>query len=300
MSAEPIRFWDRRARRLDTEKVYGERFVRWTYETSPGRSLTDLILARPWVSQAYGWTQTTRWSSRKVPEFIRKFSIPMEEYERPPEGFTSFNSFFIRKFKPGLRPFAQADEFPAPAEARYLAFERVRDEQSFPVKGTYLSAAALVGDEKEARPFRGGPLLLARLCPVDYHRYHYPDDGTTLSQRTLHGPLHSVNPLALKAKGDILSTNERRVSILDTALFGKLAYIEVGALCVGKIVQTHPLDQPFRRGDEKGYFLFGGSTVIVLGEPGRWYPDADLLEQTQAGRESLVRLGERVASAKRV
>jgi hypothetical protein len=100
-----------------------------------------------------------------------------------------------------------------------------------------------------------------------------------------------VNPVALQAKNEILATNERQVTILETENFGTLAFVEVGALCVGKIVQTHSDFSKFKRGDEKGYFLFGGSTVIVLGQPGKWKPEYDLLEQTQAGRETLVKLG---------
>ena len=96
-------------------------------------------------------------------------------------------------------------------------------------------------------------------------------------------------------KKDILITNERHVSILQTKNFGRLAYVEVGAICVGKIVQSHPPEKPFQRGEEKGYFLFGGSTVILLGEPGAWSPDSDLLEQTSRGLETLVRLGEKIA-----
>jgi phosphatidylserine decarboxylase len=162
------------------------------------------------------------------------------------------------------------------------------------VKGEHLTAEALLGGD--ARGFAGGPLFIARLCPTDYHRYHYPDDGRTLESFPVRGALHSVNPAALAFRGDILSTNERHVSILETKHFGKLAYIEVGALMVGLIRQTHDEKQPFHRGDEKGTFLFGASTVVLLGEKGAWIPDADLLEQTSTHRrETLVRLGQGIA-----
>jgi phosphatidylserine decarboxylase len=108
--------------------------------------------------------------------------------------------------------------------------------------------------------------------------------------------LHSVNPIALKQRSKIFITNERHVSILETKHFGKLAYIEVGALCVGKIVQTHKESEPFSKGDEKGYFLFGGSTVILIGQAGRWNLDEDLLLKTRQNQETLVRLGEPIAT----
>ena len=296
--SKQILYWDRRTQKAETEVIYGENFMRWFYETPSGRLATNLVLSRKPFSVMYGALQSSRWSARKVRPFIRDFKIPMEEYID--EDFGSFNDFFIRKFRPGARPFAQsAGEMPAFAEARYLAFESIRPEQVFPVKGQGLAADALLGDPAKAAPFMGGPLLLARLCPVDYHRYHYPDSGRTIESFPVHGIYHSVSPLALAARESIFITNERRVSILETQNFGKLAYIEVGAICVGRIVQSFDESKPFERGDEKGYFLFGGSTVIVLGEPGRWKPDADLLAQTAQKRETLVRLGDRLATATR-
>jgi len=292
---EPILYWNRKTSQEEVEQVYGDAALRWVYGTKPGQKLADGFLSKAFLSQLYGAYQSSPLSGHKVLPFIKEFRIPMEEYEEGP--FETFNDFFIRKFKPSSRPFVQSPgELPAFAEARYLAYEKILPEQKFPVKGSQLSANALLGSEEKAKPFQGGPLLLARLCPTDYHRFHFPDSGEILESYTIHGKLHSVNPMALRYKDEIFATNERQVSILQTRGFGKLAYIEVGALCVGKIVQSHK-DKKFERGDEKGYFLFGGSTVIVLGEPGAWKPDEDLLKQSSKNRESLVRLGEKVGTA---
>lgn len=289
-----IRIWNRATGAVETEQVYGDALVRWLYGSRVGRALADHVLTGAGPSRLYGTYQSSLLSRRKIAGFIRQFRIDMSEYEDP--GFRSFNDFFIRRFRPGARPFAQEPErMPAFAEARYLAWSRIEPEQLFPVKGSCLTPELLLGSAERARPFLGGPLLLARLCPTDYHRYHYPDDGRTLESYPLHGRLHSVNPHALRYKGEIFATNERQVSILETRHFGRLASIEVGALFVGRIVQTHPASEPFSRGAEKGYFLFGGSTVIVLGEPGRWEPDADLLAHTAQGMETLVRIGTAIA-----
>ena len=294
MPIAPITYGNRRTKRLEQEQVYGEGALRWMYETQPGRALGEGLLSRSWVSAAYGALQDTSWSRRKIAPFVKQFAIPMEEYE--PRDYSSFNDFFIRRFKPGARPFtANSRELAAFAEARYFAMEGLDPTQRFPVKGIALTAAELLGDNALAAPFVRGPAFIARLCPVDYHRFHFPDGGRVVTQAHRAGPLHSVNPLALQFKPDILVTNERQVSILDTDCFGKLAYVEVGATMVGKIVQTHAPATPFRRGDEKGYFLFGGSTVVVLGEAGAWRPDDDLLEQSARGIETLVRLGESIA-----
>lgn len=293
---EPIAYWNRAAQREEIEQVYGDAAIKWLYGTPLGQKLSDLWLSGRLPSQAYGVYQSSLLSRRKIAPFIKAFGIPMGDYLD--EQYGSFNDFFIRKFKPGKRVFVSDPwRLPAFAEARYLAYDRISRDQVFPVKGQHMSAQALLGNADLAREFEGGPLLLARLCPVDYHRYHYPDTGRTLKHYPVHGKLHSVNPAALRFKGDIFATNERHVSVLETRGFGKLAYIEVGAMMVGKIVQTHPEDRPFERGMEKGYFLFGGSTVIVLGQPGAWRPDADLLEQTSRHhRETYVKLGDGVAS----
>lgn len=294
MTVAPISYWNRRTAQVEQEQVYGEGALRWMYETRPGRTLGEGVLSRPWVSALYGTLQSTRWSAGKIAPFVRQFGIPMEEYEET--RYRSFNDFFIRRFKPGMRPFTtKPDEMAAFAEARYFAVERLDPAERVAVKGIALSAAELLGDAGLAAPFATGPAFIARLCPVDYHRFHFPDSGRIARIAHRKGPLHSVNPLALQYKPDILVTNERQISILDTDHFGRLAYVEVGATMVGKIVQTHPETAPFKRGGEKGYFLFGGSTVVVLGEPGAWTPDADLLEQSRQGRETLVRLGERIA-----
>lgn len=292
---EPIIYWDRAAGVKKTEKVYGDAFVRILYSSNLGKKLADSVFANRWMSKAAGVYQSSDFSRSKIQEFVRAFDIPMEEYEEGP--FRSFNDFFIRKFKPGVREFTQnPNELAAFAEARYLAFKKVDPEQIFPVKGQDLSALTILGDIGLSRQFLGGPVLIARLCPTDYHRFHFPDQGKVLKTLRIEGKLHSVNPLALQMKSDIFSANERQVSILETQNFGKLAYVEVGAMCVGKIIQTHSWGKPYERGDEKGYFLFGASTVIVFGEPGAWVPDADLLSMTEQKIETFVQLGDRVAS----
>ena len=178
------------------------------------------------------------------------------------------------------------------AEARYFAWERLEGGETFPVKGHSLNAEQILGQASSARSFVGGPALLVRLAPVDYHHVHYPDDGRTLSQHRLGGRLWTVNWHALQNKPDILFENERMVSILETRNFGRLAFVEVGALSVGRIVQVHPADAPFQRGEEKSFFRFGGSAIVMFGEPGKWRPFDALLEHTKQGVETLARLGE--------
>lgn len=281
---------------LETETVVGERWLRLLYGTGLGRLLADRVLARAWFGRSAGRLQDSPRSARRVPGFIRRYGIAMDEFEV--ERWASFNHFFIRRFRPGARSFvAESDRMPAFCEARYLAFERVDRDVEYPVKGRHLAGRTILGDPDLAATFAGGPLLIARLAPVDYHRFHFPDAGEPIAERHIAGGLHSVNPIALRRRPDALAANDRFVSILATDNFGLLAYVEVGAMNVGKIVHTHPRGAPFARGDEKGYFCFGASTVLLFGQNGRWLPLGDLLDRTTSGVESLVRLGEPVACA---
>lgn len=289
-----INYWDRETSKRKVEPVYGDLGVRLCYGNPLGRLFTDRILATPFWSQWIGSFQNSPKSRKRIQPFVKKYKIPLEEFE--PQDYANFNEFFIRKFQEGARPFAKDErEFPAFAEGRYLAFESLTSDLRFPIKGVRLDLSALLKKPELEKTFQEGPLLIARLCPTDYHRFHYPDSGKTLDYYRVSGKFHSVNPLALRSKGDILFSNERRVSILETHHFKKLAYVEIGALCVGKIAQTHPPDLPFKRAEEKGYFLFGASTIAVIGEKGAWKIDPDLLQKTKEGLETLVKLGQRIA-----
>jgi len=297
-----IQIFNRHENKMDIEKVYGDAMVKFAYANPIGRLLGPVIASKM-LSQLYGKSQDSLKSGQKVAFFIKNFHIPIDQYEKgsfkdnPIEtSYQSFNEFFIRKFQEGQRTFTQKhDEMGAFSEARYFGHESMTDDLNIPVKGSMLRAVDLISDAELAQDFIGGPLMIARLCPVDYHRYHYPDDGKTLKSFTVPGNLHSVNPLALKYRQDIFIKNERRVSILETEHFGKLAYIEVGATMVGKIVQSFDESKPFNKGDEKGYFLFGGSTVVLCGEKGKWAPSKDMLENTKAGIETYIQLGDSVA-----
>ena len=295
-----VKYFSRVTGKTEIEKVYGEGAVKWLYENPLG-NLFSSILTTKLCSSLYGLIQDTAWSKKKIIPFIKNYAISMEDFLPESGEYKNFNDFFIRKFRPGKRNFVtNPNVLAAFAEARYFGYESVTAEHKIPVKGVFLSATNLLENSKWSSFFEQGPLLLARLCPVDYHRFHFPDNGKVLDNYRVHGQYHSVNPIALKVKPEIFIKNERHVTILDTENFGKIAYIEVGAICVGKIIQSKSLavGEQFHRGEEKGYFLFGGSTVIVLGEKGKWLPSLDILENTLKGIETYIHLGTALAVSK--
>jgi phosphatidylserine decarboxylase len=287
----PLPVWDRKVGKLVEEFMDDHPS---TYESQPRRSLTQWLESEPlydWLLAAY---QSSRLSARQIEPFITKHNIDMNEFK--PVMYRCFADFFDRDFRPGVRPFVDApDQMAAFAEARYFGWTTVSPDQQFPVKGVSLDAQQILGSAGNAAPFVRGPILLARLSPMDYHHVHYPDDGSTLNTQRLGRSLWTVQWRALLNKPDILFRNERQIDILETKNFGKLGFVEVGAMSVGRIVQVHPLSMPFERGAEKSVFKFGGSAVVVFGEVGKWRPADDILEHTAKGIETLVRLGDVVA-----
>ena len=265
-----------------------------TYESRPRRSLTQWLEFEPLYDWLIALRQNTRSSARQIEPFIKKHRIDMSEFK--PVAYRSFAEFFDRDFLPGARPFVTApNEMAAFAEARYFGWEKIDPQQQFPIKGRSLNTQQVLGSEGRATSFIGGPVILARLSPMDYHHVHYPDDGVTIERTKLGRSLWTVQWRALQHQPDILLRNEREIQILDTEHFGRLAFVEVGAMSVGRIVQVHPLDRPHKRGTEKSVFKFGGSAVIVFGEAGKWRPSDDILQHTRENVETLVRLGDVIA-----
>ncbi len=290
---EPIRFFNRQTQRIEEEAVYGERFLRWAYETTAGRAALHAFVKRPFFSKWYGWRMSSPASRSKIAPFIRQYGLEPGEFLDSPGEFTSFNEFFARRLRDEARPI-HPDEKTAvlPADARHLCLPDVNAADHFFVKGQRFDLAALLGgDSRLASRFQHGSLLFSRLCPVDYHRFHFPLDGTPSTPRLLNGPLFSVSPLALRRNLAYLWHNKRVLTLHETQAAGTIAILEIGATCVGSIHQTHTPDTPAAKGSEKGYFAFGGSCVITLFEKGAITFADDLVEHSAAARETLAHMG---------
>lgn len=289
----PIQYVDRVSGRVETERVFGGETLRFLY--GPGRTLTDHVLSRSLANRLYGLLQRSPRSRRKIESFVATLGINASEAELPLDAYRSLDDFFTRHLRVGARPIdLTPGHLVSPGDGRAVAFASLEDDRVV-VKGSHVGLAELLGDRALAARFSGGAALVLRLAPADYHRFHFPEAGLVGPGVALSGPLHSVHPIALEA-GAPSFRNKRVVTRLATAAFGILGLVDVGALCVGTIVQTYRPGQ-VQRGDEKGYFRFGGSTVILLAEPGKLRFDDDILEATARGMESRVLMGSRIAKA---
>ncbi len=295
MPAEPIRYFHRAKGTIETEHVYGERWLRFAYENPVGRFFTWALIRRALVSKYYGWRMNRLYSSSKVLPFIIKYNLDVEEFAKSALSYNSFNEFFHRALKPGARPIAPGDEIAVfPADGRHLVFPNVDEAAGFYVKGATFSLADLLGDAAEAAAFAGGAMIISRLCPVDYHRFHFPVAGTPGDARLINGYLYSVSPIALRRNVRYLVENKRMVTPIASPAFGEVRMLEVGATMVGTIAQFYVENRPVAKGEEKGWFKFGGSCVITLFQRGRLRFDPDLVEQSRNGIETYAKMGERM------
>lgn len=289
-------FKNRSTKALEREKVYGEAAIELLYKSPPLIKIFTypllLLFARcKSLSKFYGRCQKSPRSKKKVLPFIARYKLDTTEFQQPPETFTSFNDFFTRKLKPEKRPLAPTDLI-LPADARYLVYPDISSGHNFKVKNQTYCLQKLLRDKNLAERYHGGALVIARLAPVDYHRFHFPCMCTPTKTQFIDGPLYSVNPLALQKNINYLIENKRMITHLQTENLGTVLFIEVGATYVGTIHQTYTPNASQQKGAEKGYFSFGGSSLILLFEPNKIQLDQDLIAATAEGYEMKANFGE--------
>ena len=295
-ASDTIEFFNRYTGRVETEQVYGLGWLRFIYGNPLGRLTLELVAKRAWFSRWYGWRMDRPASRAKIAPFIAEFGMDTGEFVRRPEEFATFNEFFFRHLKPAARPVdAAPDSVVFPADGRHLGFQDVSQVDGIFVKGQRFDLPTFLGDAALAERFRDGAAVMSRLCPVDYHRFHFPAAGVPSEPRLINGPLYSVSPIALRQNIALLWQNKRVITRLETRELGLVLLIEVGATNVGSIVQTFRPGQPVAKGAEKGCFKFGGSSTIVLFERGRVKLADDLVENAKLNRELYARVGDRMA-----
>ncbi len=295
-----ITYIDRKTGQKCIEKVYGHKALSFLYGDGIlkglfSKALLPLLAHIPFFSHFYGYLQKRPASAKKIAPFIEAYHIDSSEFLQ--EQFRSFNEFFIRKLKPERRPIvSDPNILAAPADGRYFVYPQFNQ---FLVKGQEFSLHTFLSSIAFAHRYKEGAMAIIRLCPVDYHRFHFPCDCIPSKARLINGPLYSVNPIALRKRLAILSENKRMITELETEHFGTVLYIEVGATSVGSIHQTYTAERSVRKGEEKGYFEFGGSCIVLFFEKGRILFDSDLLANTRKGFETRLNFGESLATTAR-
>jgi phosphatidylserine decarboxylase len=289
-----IQFYNRYTGKIETEPICGEWFIRAAYGTFLGRLLQRLIFSWPLFSRVAGWYANCLISTKKIQPFIERYAILLDEIQLEISQFGSFNEFFCRQLKPSARPIVQGRNIVvAPCDGRYFFVSNLDAQRKISVKGRRIRLEELVGDVS-LRKFQGGSALIGRLCPMDYHRFHFPCDGIPGKAQLVGNRLYSVHPLALRHIS-VFGKNKRMLTRMIT-LAGEMLMIEVGAMFVGSINQTHISHRHIKKGAEKGFFSFGGSTVILLFKPNAFIPCDDVQKLSEKNLEIYIHMGDHVGS----
>ena len=268
------------------EKIYANYFCRALLR----------VAGIPAVSKLVGLFLDSKFSASYIADFASSNRIDLSDYE--PKAYRSFNDFFIRKIKAGSRPLPKdKDALISPSAGKVTAY-KIDEVNGFVIKNSVYSVRSLLRDKKLAKRYEGGYAVIIRLTPDDYHRYCYAATGIKSHDRVIKGVLSTVNPV-VNEYVPVYRENSREYCVIRTDRFGDVLQMEVGALFVGKITNAHPYGRrTVLRGEEKGYFEFGGSTIVLLLEKGKAEVCRDLLKNTREGFETKVLQGEVIARAK--
>jgi phosphatidylserine decarboxylase len=292
---ENIQYINRKTGQLITERPPSESLLKFLYHNPFGELALNLVVKRKLLSVLYGKIKSSPSSIKSIQPFVTELDIDMSEARKPMGQFTSFNDFFYRKLKPEARPIGNG--LVSPADAKLLAFENISEVGDFFVKGQKFTLSSYLQDEKLAKKFENSAMLIFRLAPNDYHRYHFPYDGKVLESTKINGRLFSVSPYALQPNFTrVFCENKREHVTLLTKYKGDILLSPVGATMVGTILSTFQPNSNIEKGDEMGYFAFGGSTVVMLVDKQQFKIDTDILDNTKNKRETAVVMGEKIGS----
>ena len=272
-----------------------DKLLRHLYNDRGGR-LCLRVLVSPWISKMAGRLLNTGFSARFVGDFVEKNRIDLSICEK--QKFSSWNDFFTRRLRQGERSVDEREKvLVSPCDGK-LSVYRIDKNSRFWIKDTEYTVEQLLRNKSLAERYLGGYALVFRLTVDDYHHFCYPAEGKKSDNVVVPGIFHTVNPVANEVY-PIYRENAREYTLLKTEKFGTVLMMEVGAMMVGKITNLEKKSVSVKKGQEKGWFEFGGSTIILLLQHGKVRLDYDLIENTENGYETVVRMGERIGETRK-
>ncbi|PID27378.1 MAG: phosphatidylserine decarboxylase [Candidatus Cloacimonadota bacterium] len=292
---EKIYYKERFTGKKILENPPGKGFINFIYNSSLGKLTLEAMVKRKVVSYLYGKYMDSKRSRKMIPDFIKKNNINIEEAKLAPDKYKTFNQFFYRNLKDKARKLGRG--LISPADGKILVFNEIDDNRNFFIKGEEFTLSQFIGDDGLVKKYYKGSMAIIRLAPADYHRFHFPATGVVSKSKKIDGNYYSVSPLAMKKSLQFFLKNKREYSILESEKFGEILYSEIGATMVGSIIQTYKPDTKVEKGDEKGYFAFGGSSLLLLFEKDKVKFSEDLLKNTNEGFETKINMGETIGNS---
>ena len=282
-------YYDRKSKKTVKENEYKQKSLEFLYNTELGRFLLKLFIARPWLSKVVSLYHKSFLSKKDIKPFVKEYNVAVKQKDI--KKFKSFNDFFIRKRNKQIKQ-TNKNELIAVADSK-LSYYPITKDLRVKIKNSNYSIEELLENKKLASFFDGGTCLVFRLAVNDNHRYIYIDDGKLAMHKKIKGELHTIRPIA--EEYNVFTRNSREVNFLNTKNFGYVVQTEVGALLIGKIKNNKK--STFKKNEEKGYFEFGGSTIVVLINKDIEF-DEDIAKMNEQGIEIQVRAGERIGIKK--
>lgn len=280
---------------LEIEQTERFALLNFLYTHPCGKILRVLVRHR-FMAKLLAIYQNSRFTKANIQPFIDHHKICMNDFLVPDGGYRSFNHFFTRALKPGARLIDQRKNIvTSVADAKLFVFENLQRDQDFLIKGCRFMLADFLKNDELAAEYENGTMMVFRLAPYDYHRYHFPFDCFVKKTVIIHGRLESVNPITFATGLQPLIQNERHMITLQSDLFDEVLMVVVGAMFVGKVVSTHHENQDYKKGDEAGFFEFGGSTVVLLFKKNVIKVRADVIKNSAEVKETVVKMGEAVS-----
>ncbi len=281
----------------NSQKYAANQSLSIVYQSKVSRLIRKIITHDKWFSALAGAYFNLSISKFHIASFVKKYSIAMNESEKKINEFINFNDFFTRKLKPQARPIdCDPTHIISPADGKILVIENIQEQSQFPVKNITFSLESFLKDKTLAQKYLGGSLILIRLDPWDYHRFHIPIDGYVQKAIPINGSYESVNPIVYQNNIQVLSENERHLIAIKTDMLDEVIMVNIGALCVGKITETYNPNHWYKKGDELGYFSFGGSTIVLLFKKNLITIHPEIVNNSLMCIESLTQMGKSLAT----
>lgn len=287
-SGDKMKIYNRKTKEYEEEISYKTYLLKFIYNTYLGRIILKVAI-NPVISKIYGFYNDTFLSKYKIKKFIKDNKINMDDYEK--KEYKNFNEFFIRKIKKERRKIDKdKNSFISPADSK-LSVYKITKDLKLTIKNSTYALNELVNNEISLDEYKNGLCLVFRLSVDNYHRYCFVDDGSVKKNNSIKGKLHTVTSISKDYK--IYKVNHREYTLLNTKNFDNVLYIEVGALMVGKIINKDIKN--FKKGEEKGFFKLGGSTIVLLVKENTIKLDEDILKNSNKDIETIVQYGEKIA-----
>ena len=290
-----IKFINRSDNSIQIERPPGEELLNFLYHNPFGEKIILPIAKQKFISEWYGKIMDDPISKNRIEPFVKSLNIDMTEAQKNIEEYESFNDFFSRKLKPEVRKIENG--LVSPGDGKILAFNNISEVNSFFVKGEKFTLKEFLQNDTLSEQHANSSMAILRLAPNDYHRYHFPYDGIASQPEKMDGVYYSVSPISLNEKfTEVFSENKKEICKLNTTDKGEILIIPVGATMVGSLNSTFEPDSLVKKGEEMGYFAFGGSTVVLLFNSNSFELDKDLIGNTKNKLETFVKMGEKIGT----